>query len=283
MEFEVGKRLRKLLNLSKQEGWTTADSELCIKEGKGVIPVIASNKRRLSGFVIDESSSGQTLYIEPSEVVELNNEIKKLEFEEKREIIVILQNFTDFLQAFIPSLLSAYEFLARVDFIRAKAKYAYKIRAGKPVMNNYPLISWFEARHPLLEETLKKNGKNIIPLRIELNKQKHILIISGPNAGGKSICLKTVGLLQYMLQCGLLVPMKQTSECGLFEDIFIDIGDEQSIRNFLPQIQKQLFTNHFRRQKFKRHIRHLLFGIIPRAFRQICCQIMIKFLNVLTG
>lgn len=242
MEFEVGKRLRKLLNLSKQEGWTSADSELCIKEGKGVIPVIASNKRRLSGFVIDESSSGQTLYIEPSEVVELNNEIKKLEFEEKREIIVILQNFTDFLQAFIPSLLSAYEFLARVDFIRAKAKYAYKIRAGKPVMNNYPLISWFEARHPLLEETLKKNGKNIIPLRIELNKQKHILIISGPNAGGKSICLKTVGLLQYMLQCGLLAPMKQTSECGLFQDIFIDIGDEQSIENDLSTYSSHLLA-----------------------------------------
>lgn len=242
MENEVGKRLRKLLNLSKQEGWAAADSELCIKEGKGVIPVIASNKRRINGFVIDESSSGQTLYIEPSEVVELNNEIKKLEFEERREIITILQDFTDFLQPFIPSLLSAYGFLARVDFIRAKAKYAYKIRAGKPVMNDYPVISWFEARHPLLEENLKRNGKDIIPLRVELNRGKRILIISGPNAGGKSVCLKTVGLLQYMLQCGLLVPMKQTSECGLFEDIFIDIGDEQSIENDLSTYSSHLLA-----------------------------------------
>lgn len=242
LESEVGKRLRKLLGISKQEGWTTADSELCIRDGKGVIPVIAANKKRLSGFVVDESSSGQTLYIEPSEVVELNNEIKSLEFEERREIILILQDFTDFLQAFIPSLLAAYEFLAKVDFIRAKAKYAFKTGAGKPILNDYPVISWFEARHPLLEANLKKNGKSIIPLRIELNRKKRILIISGPNAGGKSVCLKTVGLLQYMLQCGLLVPMKQTSECGLFEEIFIDIGDEQSIENDLSTYSSHLLA-----------------------------------------
>lgn len=239
---EIEKRLRKLLGISKQEGWTAPEAELTVRDGKGVIPISSANKRRMQGFIIDESSTGQTSYIEPAEVVELNNRLKEAEFEENREIIRILTEFTVFLRPFIPILLSAYAFLARIDFIRAKAKYALRIGAGKPILRKNKGFSWFEARHPILEASLKKNNKTIVPLKIELNDKKRILIISGPNAGGKSVCLKTVGLLQYMLQCGLLVPMKQTSECCLFDNLFIDIGDEQSLENDLSTYSSHLLS-----------------------------------------
>lgn len=241
-EFEAGKRLRKLLEVSKKEGWTPQEAELTIRDGRGVIPIASSNKRRLQGFVVDESSSGQTSYIEPAEVVELHNRLRELEFEEKREIVRILTEFTDFLRPYIPTLLCAYDFLARIDFLRAKAKYALSINAGKPVLRQEEGFVWYEARHPLLEESLKRHGKSIVPLKIELNDKKRILIISGPNAGGKSVCLKTVGLLQYMLQCGLLVPAKQTSEFCIFEQIFIDIGDEQSIESDLSTYSSHLMS-----------------------------------------
>lgn len=239
---EIEKRLRKLLGISKQEGWTAPEAELTVRDGKGVIPISSANKRRMQGFIIDESSTGQTSYIEPAEVVELNNRLKEAEFEENREIVRILTEFTVFLRPFIPILLSAYAFLARIDFIRAKAKYALRIGAGKPILRKSKGFSWFEARHPILEASLKKNNKAIVPLKIELNDKKRILIISGPNAGGKSVCLKTVGLLQYMLQCGLLVPMKQTSECCLFDNLFIDIGDEQSLENDLSTYSSHLLS-----------------------------------------
>lgn len=239
---EVERRLRKLLNLSKQEGWTSPDAELVIRDGRSVIPIASGDKRRLQGFVLDESSTGRTSYVEPAQVVEMNNRVRELEFEEQREIYRILTEFTDFLRPFIPMLLCSYEFLARVDFIRAKALYGFRLRAGKPILSSESGFSWFEARHPLLEESLKRHGKTIVPLRIELNSKRRILIISGPNAGGKSVCLKTVGLLQYMLQCGLLVPMKQTSECCLFDDLFIDIGDEQSLENDLSTYSSHLLN-----------------------------------------
>ncbi len=239
---DVDKRLRKLLNLSKQEGWTAPEAELTVRDGRSVIPIASADKRRMQGFVLDESASGRTSYIEPAEVVELNNRVRELEFEQAREIVKILTEFTDFLRPQIPILLSAYAFLAKMDFIRAKARYAYQIHAGKPVLSKKKGFSWFEARHPLLEQSLKKHGKTIVPLRIELDEKKRIMIISGPNAGGKSVCLKTVGLLQYMLQCGLLVPMKESGECCLFESLFIDIGDEQSLENDLSTYSSHLLN-----------------------------------------
>lgn len=240
--MEVDRRIRKLLVLSKQEGWSSSDAELTVKNGRTVIPVSSANKRRIPGFVHDESSSGLTSYIEPSEVVELNNELNELHFEQDREIKRILVEFSDFLRPYVPSLKQAYDFLARVDFIMAKAKYALRIKAGKPVVNRDMRMFWYEARHPVLQETLVKNNKSIVPLQVNLNEKSRILIISGPNAGGKSVCLKTVGLLQYMLQCGLLVPMKETSEVCIFDNIFMDIGDEQSLENDLSTYSSHLLN-----------------------------------------
>lgn len=242
-QAEVEKRIRKLLNHSKQQGWTPADAELTIRNGRPVIPITSSNKRRLQGFVHDESATGQTSYIEPAEIVELNNELRELEFAQAREIAKILTQFTETLRPFIDSLIHAYKFLIRIDFILAKAKYSYKIKAGKPIIKTEGKgFIWYDARHPLLEEALKTNNKAIVPLKIELGESSRILIISGPNAGGKSVCLKTVGLLQYMLQCGILVPMKQTSEVIIFDRIFIDMGDEQSIENDLSTYSSHLLN-----------------------------------------
>ncbi len=242
-QAEVEKRIRKLLNHSKQQGWTPADAELTIRNGRPVIPITSSNKRRLQGFVHDESSTGQTSYIEPAEIVELNNELRELEFAQAREIAKILTQFTETLRPFIDCLIHAYKFLIRIDFIQAKAKYSYKIKAGKPIIKTESKgFVWYDARHPLLEEALKANNKAIVPLKIELSESNRILIISGPNAGGKSVCLKTVGLLQYMLQCGILVPMKQTSEVIIFDRIFIDMGDEQSIENDLSTYSSHLLN-----------------------------------------
>lgn len=242
-QAEVEKRIRKLLTFSKQQGWTASDAELTIRNGRPVIPITSANKRRLQGFVHDESATGQTSYIEPAEVVELNNELRELEFAQAREIVKILTQFTENLRPIADSLIIAYKFLIRIDFIRAKAKYAFRIKAGKPIIKTQNRsFTWYEARHPLLEEALHSNNKDIVPLKIELNQANRILIISGPNAGGKSVCLKTVGLLQYMLQCGILVPMKQTSEATIFDRIFIDMGDEQSIENDLSTYSSHLLN-----------------------------------------
>lgn len=239
---EVDKRIQKLLVASKKEGWSGDDAEITIRNGRLVIPISSANKKRIKGFIHDESSTGQTCYIEPAEIVELNNEVRELELEEQREIIKILTEFTDELRSQIDTLIQAYYFLSQIDFIRAKAKYAMQISAGRPILENKTRLTWYEARHPLLEKTLAKNGKQIVPLKIELNNKERILIISGPNAGGKSVCLKTVGLLQYMLQCGLLVPMRETSEVGIFDSIFIDIGDEQSLENDLSTYSSHLLN-----------------------------------------
>lgn len=239
---EVDKRIERILSQSKSEGWSSSDAEITLRNGRLVIPVLASNKKRIKGFIHDQSQTGQTSYIEPSEIVELNNQVRELELEEAREIIKILNEFTEILRPEIDVLIEAYHFLSQIDFIRAKAKYSLKIRAAKPILYNKPIIDWFDARHPLLEEALQKNLKRIVPLRIELNDKNRILVISGPNAGGKSVCLKTVALLQYMLQCGLLVPLRETSEAGIFSSIFIDIGDEQSLENDLSTYSSHLLN-----------------------------------------
>ncbi|MDY0054547.1 MAG: Smr/MutS family protein [Bacteroidales bacterium] len=240
--FEVDKRIQKILSQSKKEGWTSEEAEITLRNGRSVIPVSSTNKRKLKGFVHDESSTGQTSYIEPEEIVELNNQVRELEIEERREIIKILTEFTVFLRPYIEDLIKAYNYLAKVDFIRAKAKFALSILAGKPLLEDTQRINWFDARHPLLQISLKKNNRDIIPLRVELNRDNRILIISGPNAGGKSVCLKTVGLLQYMLQSGLLIPIRETSEVGIFKSIFIDIGDEQSLENDLSTYSSHLLN-----------------------------------------
>ena len=200
------KKLNHTLNQAKKEGWTTEDVDVTVRNGRAVIPIIATNKRKIRGFVHDVSATGQTFYIEPEEVFELNNEIRELENDERMEIIKILKEFTDYLRPFSFDLKNAFYFLALMDFIRAKAKFAISIEGIKPLLNKRAVVEWFYAKHPLLYLSHKAQKKTVEPLTINLNTKNRILIISGPNAGGKSVCLKTVGLLQYMLQCGLLVP-----------------------------------------------------------------------------
>lgn len=241
----VSKILNTILRNAQSEGFVDRDVTPAMRDGRLVIPVDPSHKRRIRGIVHDESASGKTVYIEPAEVVEANNRIRELENEERREIIRILTDFTDYLRPFLPDLLEAYEFLGWIDFIRAKAKFSRQIHAIKPVVENRPEIDWVQAVHPLLYLSLQKQNRQVVPLDIALNRENRILIISGPNAGGKSVCLKTVGLLQYMVQCGLPIPVKENSRVGIFNDIFIDIGDEQSIENDLSTYSSHLLNMKF--------------------------------------
>ncbi|GAE84398.1 recombination inhibitory protein MutS2 [Bacteroides reticulotermitis JCM 10512] len=211
-----------------------------MRDGRLVIPVAPGLKRKIKGIVHDESASGKTVFIEPAEVVEANNRIRELEGEERREIIRILMEFSNVVRPTIPEILQSYEFLAEIDFIRAKSYFAITTSSLKPALEDEQLVDWTMAVHPLLQLSLAKHGKKVVPLDIELNQKQRILIISGPNAGGKSVCLKTVGLLQYMLQCGMLVPMHERSHAGLFSSIFIDIGDEQSIEDDLSTYSSHL-------------------------------------------
>jgi DNA mismatch repair protein MutS2 len=207
-----------------------------------VIPVPATNKRKIQGFIHDESATGQTAYIEPAEIFEINNEIRELEYAENREIIQILIQFTDRLRPHSAELLFAYHALGRIDFLRAKAMLAIEIDGTRPVILAKPQIEWYDARHPLLYLSHRKSLKPVVPLDITINSESHILVISGPNAGGKSVCLKTVGLLQYMLQCGLLIPLRASSEAGIFTHIFIDIGDQQSLEDDLSTYSSHLLN-----------------------------------------
>jgi len=241
----VSKILNTILRNAQSEGFVDRDVTPAMRDGRLVIPVDPSHKRRIRGIVHDESASGKTVYIEPAEVVEANNRIRELENEERREIIRILTDFTDYLRPFLPDLLEAYEFLGWIDFIRAKAKFSRQIHAIKPVVENRPEIDWVQAVHPLLYLSLQKQNRQVVPLDIALNRENRLLIISGPNAGGKSVCLKTVGLLQYMVQCGLPMPVKENSRVGIFNDIFIDIGDEQSIENDLSTYSSHLLNMKF--------------------------------------
>ena len=238
----IEKRIRQIMSDAKTAGWVDQKSEITIRDGRLVIPVRAADKRALRGFVHDESATGQTVYIEPAEIFDTSNEIKELEYAEKREIHRILMAFTRLLRPYLSELRKAWNMLGDIDFIRAKALLANEIGGVKPELRDTPYINWLQARHPLLERKLKAQGKQVVPLDLQLNENERILVISGPNAGGKSVCLKTTGLLQYMLQCGLMPPMRIDSECGLFENLFIDIGDEQSILDDLSTYSSHLIN-----------------------------------------
>jgi DNA mismatch repair protein MutS2 len=241
----VSKRLQSILKKAQDDGLVEEDASVAIRDGRAVIPVSSSLKRRMNGIVHDESATGKTSYIEPAEVVELNNEIRELEYAEIREIVKILTIFSNDIRPYLPDLMQAYEFLGKIDFIRAKAILAIDFNAIKPYMENKCQLDWENAVHPLLMLNLRRENRKVVPLNIRLTPQKHILLISGPNAGGKSVCLKTVGLLQYMLQCGLLIPVKENSATGVFDKLFIDIGDEQSIENDLSTYSSHLMNMKF--------------------------------------
>ena len=236
----ISRSLQSILRAAQTEGVVDKDVTPTMRDGRLMIPVAPAFKRKIKGIVHDESASGKTVFIEPEVVVEANNRIRELEGEERREIVKILTEFTNVIRPLTPEMLLAYEFLADIDFIQAKAQFAEQIKAIKPIVEDKQQVDWTGAVHPLLYLSLQKQGKSVVPLDIELTKEKRILIISGPNAGGKSVCLKTVGLLQYMLQCGLLIPLHERSRMGIFERLFIDIGDEQSIENDLSTYSSHL-------------------------------------------
>ena len=241
-ESEVSRNMQRIMKKAQAEGWANEDASLAIREGRLVIPVNSLHKRRIRGFIHDESATGKTSFVEPAEVVELNNDLKELEYAERREIVKILTSFADEIRPYIDDLLLAYDFLGEIDFLRAKALFSIEINAVKPPLNNSQTLEWYNTIHPLLYLHFKDEHKQVVPLSIKLNNQQRILVISGPNAGGKSVCLQTVGLIQYMLQCGMLVPLKETSETGIFQNIFLDIGDEQSIENDLSTYSSHLLS-----------------------------------------
>ena len=236
----ISRSLQSILRSAQAEGVVDKDVTPTMRDGRLMIPVTPAFKRKIKGIVHDESASGKTVFIEPEVVVEANNRVRELEASERREIIRILTEFTDTVRPLAGNILQSYEFMADIDFIRAKALFADEVKGIKPRVEPVPLVDWAQAVHPLLYLSLQRQGKEVIPLDITLTKEKRILIISGPNAGGKSVCLKTVGLLQYMLQCGLLIPLHESSRTGIFSDIFIDIGDEQSIENDLSTYSSHL-------------------------------------------
>lgn len=232
-ENAISKCANDILREAKSLGITPAEANVTVRDGKYLIPVDSSGKRKISGIVHDESATGKTSFIEPTEVVRIENELSGLHFAESREISRILTDFSDFLKPYVPALLISAKYSGEIDFLMAKALTALNFKAGMPIISDNGEMNLRKARHPILEETLKKEGKEIVPLTLELNSQKHILLISGPNAGGKSVCLKTAGLLQYMFQWGMLIPTSETSELPIFNNIMVSIGDNQSIDNDL--------------------------------------------------
>ncbi len=245
VESSVSRTLNAILRQAQADGYVEKDVSPTIRDGRLVIPVSPSFKRKISGIVHDESATGKTVFIEPQQVVEANNRIRELEAEERREIIRILVEFTNFLRPYFEEIKESQEFLGTIDFLRAKALFAIEINAIKPRTDAVCQLEWAKAVHPLLFLALRRQKKEIVPLDIVLNEKQRILLISGPNAGGKSVCLKTVVLLQYMLQCGLLIPVHDSSRAGIFERLFIDIGDEQSIENDLSTYSSHLLNMKF--------------------------------------
>lgn len=241
-EGSVSRTLYNILRAAQSEGLVEKDVTPTIRDGRLVVPIAPAMKRRIKGIVHDESSTGKTVFVEPTEVVEANNRIRELEADERREIIVILTEFSKLVRPHVDDIIYAYQLLAEIDFIRARAEFARLTNGIEPEVSAKPVVDWITAKHPLLWLALKKQDKPIVPLDIMLTKDRHILIISGPNAGGKSVCLKTVGLLQYMLQCGLSIPVSERSKVGIFADIMIDIGDEQSIENDLSTYSSHLLN-----------------------------------------
>jgi len=239
---EVDAQVNHALARAKREGWAPDGAEVTIRDGRPVIPLLTTHRRKIRGLIQDESATRLTAFVEPSEVVELGNDLRELEFDERHEIQKILLTFSDRLRPLLPQLDEAYRFLARIDFLRAKARVAVELNASVPMLSEEPKIEWLDARHPILYMQ-KKDG--VVPFNIKLQRDnERILIISGPNAGGKSVLLKAVGLIQYMLQCGMPVPLRATSECGVFSSVFIDIGDQQSIDNDLST-----YTSHLQNMK----------------------------------
>ena len=232
-EGAISRRMSAILKKAQEDGIVDGDAGVSVRDGRMLIPVSAANKKKIAGFIYDESATGKTAYIEPAEVVELDNQIKELKFSEQREILRILLEFTDFMRPYIPDMLDGARYLGEIDFIIAKAQVALDFIAGMPVISDNGELNLRKARHPLLERALRKEKKNIVPLTATLTPEKHILLISGPNAGGKSVCLKTVGLLQYMFQWGMLIPTSEASELPVFDRIMVSIGDDQSIDNDL--------------------------------------------------
>lgn len=232
-EGAVSKRINMILRKAQSEGLVDSDAAIVMRDGKMLIPVSSANKRKIQGFVYDESSSGKTTFIEPAEIVEITNVINELHFAETREIAKILYDFSDWIRPSVPDLLKGAKCIGELDFLIAKAQTSLDFVAGMPIISENGEMNLRKARHPLLERSLHKEGKQIVPLTVTLTPEKHILLISGPNAGGKSVCLKTVGLLQYMFQWGMLIPTSETSEMVIFDRIMADIGDGQSIDNDL--------------------------------------------------
>ena len=237
--------LRRILGDGRQAGYIEKDAAPSIRDGRLVIPVAPMNKRKIRGIVHDESATGKTIFIEPAEIVEANNTIRELEGEMHREIVRILTAVTAEIRPHIDEMIASYMILGQIDFIRAKALFAIDIDAQMPQIERKPQIEWYHAVHPMLLLTLRAQGKAVVPLNIELNEKNRILIISGPNAGGKSVCLKTVSVVQYMTQCGLLPPVYSNSHIGIFKNIFVDIGDEQSIENDLSTYSSHLMNMKF--------------------------------------
>ncbi|WP_418451165.1 endonuclease MutS2 [Alistipes sp.] len=243
-EGQAAKRLQQVLARAKGAGVVDAEAVISIRDGRAVIPVAAANKRKLQGFIHDESATGKTFYVEPVEVVEINNELKELEYAERREVVRILTAFTDRVRPDAERIAGAGDYLAEIDMIRSKARWAGDNGCVKPILSTDDRLVLRRARHPLLAQTLRAQGREIVPLDLELDRKRRILVISGPNAGGKSVCLKTTGIVQYMFQCGFLVPASENSELPLFEGLFIDIGDEQSIDDDLST-----YSSHLRNMK----------------------------------
>ena len=238
--FSISRILNGILKQAQTDGLVDKDAAPTMRDGRLVLPVAPGLKRKIRGIVHDESASGKTVFIEPEEVVEANNRIRELEADERREVMRILIAFTDSIRPEIPAILDSYAFMAQIDFIRAKARLTIDFDACKPNLEHKTVVDWVQAVHPLLKLSLSRHDKSVVPLDIDLDSKNSILLISGPNAGGKSVCLKTVGLLQYMLQCGIPVPMRPNSHAGIFKSIFIDIGDEQSIDDDLSTYSSHL-------------------------------------------
>ena len=254
-EGQVSKRLQQVLSSAKKAGVVDAEAMISIRDGRAVIPVSAANKRKLNGFIHDESATGKTFYIEPVEVVELNNQLKELEYAERREVVRILTEFTESLMPDAEAIATAGEYLAEMDAVRAKARWAIENGAGKPIVSTDDRLVLRNAFHPLLAQTLKREKKELVPLNMQLDKEKHILVISGPNAGGKSVCLKTAGIVQYMFQCGFPVPASENTELPVFRSLMIDIGDEQSMDNDLSTYSSHLLN-----------MKYMLQAASPRTF-----------------
>jgi len=245
MQRSIARKMEAVIKKEKASGLIDADAIPTLREGRLVIPVSSDNKRKLSGIIHDTSATGKTAFIEPTAVVEANNELRELEQKERREIVKILISLGDNIRPYLGDVEDAYRFLALIDFTNAKAKLANAMHAIKPDVSDSPMVEWRKAVHPLLYFQFKKEGRQVVPLDINFDDKKHIVLISGPNAGGKSVCLKTVGLLQYMLQCGLLIPVKEGSKAGLFKKMFIDIGDDQSMENDLSTYSSHLLNMKF--------------------------------------